>query len=143
MRQSFVLFRMRPAPSSLEPNGSRSPVVLISFYNERWLVLFPMAQELLRTCLDRSKRAAVAKFRAGDEILRLKYEAEMAEYTRVLNAAHAAIKHSWGGKRARLEYLARRRAIREVQGAWKRGVVRRQLQKEIDARVAVRNKDQT
>lgn len=96
-----------------------------------------MAEGFLAACFDRSRRAVLAKLRAEHETLRLAYEAELAEYRRVLDAAHARIAHAWEGKRARLEFLARMSALRSVQRAWRRGVQRRKLQAEIDARVEV------
>lgn len=96
-----------------------------------------MAQVLWLECFDRSKRAALSKTRACYEYLRLVYEAEIAEYRRVLHAAHARITHAWKGKRTKLDYLKRRKAVIDVQGAWGRAVVRRAFQREIDVRVAV------
>lgn len=96
-----------------------------------------MAQGFLSACLERSKLAVVAKLRARREHLRLIYVAELAEYRRVLDAAHAVIAHAWRGKSARLGFLGRKKALVEVQRAWKRAVVRRTLQREIDARIKV------
>ncbi|CAB1110546.1 unnamed protein product [Ectocarpus sp. CCAP 1310/34] len=102
----------------------------------RWAVILPMARGFLSACLDRSQRAVIAKLRARHETLRLAYEAELAEHRRVLNAAHAVISHAWRGKRCRLEFVARMKALVDVQRAWKRAAGRRRLQAEIDARVA-------
>eukprot|EP00903_Cladosiphon_okamuranus_P007817 g7563.t1 len=102
----------------------------------RWAVMLPMAQGFLADCLDRSRRAVAAKLRAEHETLRLAYEADLAEYRRRLDAAHARIAHAWRGKRARLEFLARKSALMRVQKAWRRAVARRKLQAEIDARCA-------
>ncbi|CAM9198538.1 unnamed protein product, partial [Ectocarpus sp. 12 AP-2014] len=102
---------------------------------KRWAVVLPMARGFLSACLDRSQRAVIAKLRARHETLRLAYEAELAEHRRVLNAAHAAIAHAWRGKSSRLEFLARMKALVDVQRAWKRAAGRRRLQAEIDARV--------
>lgn len=96
-----------------------------------------MAQEFLADCLDRSRRAVVAKQRAEHQTLRLAYEADLAEYRRCLDAAHGRIAHAWRGKRVRLEFLARTSALARVQKAWKRAVARRKLQAEIGARCAV------
>ncbi|CAM9976055.1 unnamed protein product [Ectocarpus sp. 6 AP-2014] len=101
----------------------------------RWADILPMARGFLSACLDRSQRAVIAKLRARHETLRLAYGAELAEYHRVLNAAHAVIAHAWRGKRSRLEFLARMKALVDVQRAWKRAAGRRRLQAEIDARV--------
>lgn len=99
--------------------------------------MLPMAQGFLSECFDRSRRAVLAKLRAGHETLRLAYEADLAEHRRRLDAAHARIAHAWRGKRVRLEFLARMSALMSVKKAWRRGVARRKLQAEIDARCAV------
>eukprot|EP00752_Nemacystus_decipiens_P006227 g5617.t1 len=102
----------------------------------RWAVMLPMAQSFLSDCLDRSRRAVLAKLRAEHETLRLAYEADLAEHRRRLDAAHARIAHAWRGKRVRLEFLERMSALKMVQKAWTRAVSRRKLQAEIDARCA-------
>lgn len=96
-----------------------------------------MAEVFLSECLDRSSRAALAKIRARGEHLRLVYEAELAEHLRFLADMQEIIAHAWRGKSVRLEFLSRRKALMDVQRAWKRAVVRRGLQREIGARVAV------
>lgn len=96
-----------------------------------------MVEGFLLECLDRSRRAALAKTRAGHENARLIYEVELAEYQRVLASAQAAIRHAWVGKRTRLEFLSQKAALRTVQRAWHRAYVRRALQREIGARVVV------
>lgn len=96
-----------------------------------------MVEGFLLECLDRSRRAALAKTRAGHENARLIYEVELAEYRRVLASAQAVIRHAWAGKRTRLEFLSRRAALMIVQRAWRRAYVRRTLEREIGARVVV------
>ena len=96
-----------------------------------------MAEAFLSASLTRSSRAALAKIRARGEHLRLVYEAELADHLRFLGETQAVIARIWKGKIVRLEFLARREALVDVQRAWKRAVVRRGLQREIDARVLV------
>lgn len=96
-----------------------------------------MVEGFLSACLTRSSRAAIAKIRARGEHLRLVYEAELAEHLRFLGETQAAIARIWKGKIVRLEFLSRRKAVMDVQRAWKRAVVRRELQREIGARVVV------
>lgn len=96
-----------------------------------------MAEAFLSACLTRSSRVALAKIQARGEHLRLVYEAELAEHLRFLGEMQGVIAHIWKGKIVRLEFLSRRKAVIDVQRAWKRAVVRRGLQREIDARVVV------
>lgn len=104
----------------------------------RWSAILPFAERFLSACLDRGKCAALVKKRVCHEQLRLVYEAEMAAYRLILEAAHAGIAHFWRGRQERLRYLAKRVALEDIQRAWRKACGRRALQREIDARVAVR-----